>query len=183
MTYETCKKADCTGCTVCPGGIAQAIRSDDPSTRVVNQTGVPEGVKGWCWGGFLMSWIWAIGNRTWIGLLSAIPYVGLAVAIWLGITDRAPAWIGLLGVTPFVGLGVTIWLGIKGRELAWKNGKWKSVKHFNRVQRAWTILGIVIHLLPVAGLIACVVYADALIDWFMRWCFAIIGLLAGASHP
>ena len=116
MTYETCKKADCTGCTVCPGGIAQAIRSDDPSTRVVNQTGVPEGVKGWCWGGFLMSWIWAIGNRTWIGLLSAIPYVGLAVAIWLGITDRAPAWIGLLGVTPFVGLGVTIWLGIKGRE-------------------------------------------------------------------
>lgn len=75
---------------------------------------IPDGVKGWSWGAFWLSWIWAIGNRTWIGLLSIIPFVGFIM------------W--------FV-------LGIKGREWAWKNKKWDSVEHFNRVQKIWSILG------------------------------------------
>ncbi len=25
---------------------------------------IPDGIKGWSWGAFLLSWIWAIGNRT-----------------------------------------------------------------------------------------------------------------------
>ena len=80
---------------------------------------VPEGVKGWSWGAFLLNWIWAIGNRTWIGLLAIIPYVGFLVAIWLG---------------------------FKGREMAWKKGKWDSVEHFNRVQKSWSrwAVGIVL---------------------------------------
>jgi type II secretory pathway pseudopilin PulG len=72
---------------------------------------VPEGVKGWSWGAFLLNWIWAIGNRTWIGLLALIPYVGFVVAIWLG---------------------------FKGREMAWKNKQWDSIEHFNRVQKKWS---------------------------------------------
>ncbi|WP_229207752.1 MULTISPECIES: hypothetical protein [unclassified Duganella] len=72
---------------------------------------IPEGVKGWSWGAFLLNWIWAIGNRTWIGLLALIPYIGFIFAIWLG---------------------------IKGREMAWKNGKWESLEHFNRVQKSWS---------------------------------------------
>ncbi|MYN27787.1 zinc ribbon domain-containing protein [Duganella levis] len=72
---------------------------------------LPEGVKGWSWGAFLLNWIWAIGNRTWIGLLALIPYVGFIFAFWLG---------------------------FKGREMAWKNGKWESLEHFNRVQKAWS---------------------------------------------
>jgi zinc-ribbon domain len=76
---------------------------------------IPDGVKGWSWGAFLLNWIWAIGNRTWWGLLAIIPYVGVIVAIWLG---------------------------LKGREMAWKNRRWDSLEHFNRVQRKWSQWGV-----------------------------------------
>jgi len=29
---------------------------------------IPEGVKGWSSGAFFLGWIWAIGNKTWMGL-------------------------------------------------------------------------------------------------------------------
>ncbi|MBB5608434.1 MULTISPECIES: hypothetical protein [unclassified Janthinobacterium] len=76
---------------------------------------LPDGIAGWSWGAFLLNWVWAIGNRTWIGLFSLLPYVGF---------------------------GFAIWLGIKGREMAWKNGQWQSVEHFNRVQKKWSQWGI-----------------------------------------
>ena len=91
---------------------------------------IPEGVKGWSWGAFLLSWIWAIGNRTWLGLLALVPYVGFFVAVWLG---------------------------IKGREMAWKNKQWDSVEHFNRVQRRWSIWGLVLVLgVGVLGILAAI---------------------------
>jgi len=77
----------------------------------------PDGVKGWSWGGFLLNWIWAIGNKTWIGLLAFVPYIGLVVSIYLG---------------------------IKGRELAWKNKKWDSLEHFNQVQKSWTKWSLIV---------------------------------------
>ena len=78
---------------------------------------VPEEIKGWSWGGFLLSWIWAIGNQVWIGLLALVPYVGFVM---------------------------TIVLGIKGREWAWQAKRWDSVEHFKRVQRNWSVAGIII---------------------------------------
>ena len=75
---------------------------------------IPEGVKGWSWGAFLLNWIWAVGNKTWIGLLCWIPYVGFIMV--------------------FV-------LGFKGREWAWQNKEWDDVEHFNRVQRRWSVWG------------------------------------------
>lgn len=80
-----------------------------------DQGNVPEGVKGWSWGAFLLSWVWAIGNRTWIGLLCLLPFIGFIFAIILG---------------------------IKGREWAWKNKKWQDLDHFNRVQRDWSLVGL-----------------------------------------
>jgi len=77
--------------------------------------GIPDGVKGWSWGAFFLNWIWAIGNRSWIGLLALVPYVG---------------WI------------MVFWLGFKGREMAWKNKQWESLEHFNRVQRRWSQWGV-----------------------------------------
>ena len=77
----------------------------------------PEGVKGWSWGAFLLNWIWALPNRTWFGLLALIPYVGLIVAIYLG---------------------------VKGRELAWRNKRWDSLEHFNKVQRRWSFWGLIL---------------------------------------
>ena len=78
---------------------------------------VPEEIKGWSWGGFLLTWIWGIGNSVWIGLLALVPYVGFVM---------------------------TIVLGIKGREWAWQAKRWDSVEHFNRVQRNWAVAGIII---------------------------------------
>lgn len=78
---------------------------------------VPEGVKGWSWGAFLLTWIWALGNRVWIGLLCFVPLVGIIMA--------------------FV-------LGFKGREWAWQQKEWDSVEHFNEVQKKWSFWGVVL---------------------------------------
>lgn len=77
-----------------------------PSSSYQNafsQAVVPAEIKGWNWGAFLLSPIWSIVNQVWIGLISFVPYIGL---------------------------GVAIYLGIKGNELAWKAKNWGSVKQF-----------------------------------------------------
>jgi hypothetical protein len=91
---------------------------------------IPDGVRGWSWGAFLLNWIWSIFNKTWIGLLAFIPYVGIIVAVYLG---------------------------IKGRELAWRNKRWDSFEHFSRVQRGWSKWALIILLIPaVVGIIAAI---------------------------
>ncbi|HEY9051052.1 MAG TPA: hypothetical protein VIQ03_05870 [Gammaproteobacteria bacterium] len=90
---------------------------------------IPEGIKGWSWGAFLLNWIWAIGNKTWIGLLSFIPYLGFIMVIILG---------------------------VKGREWAWQNKRWENIEHFNRVQKRWAIWGIALMLIPIIGIIAAI---------------------------
>jgi hypothetical protein len=76
---------------------------------------IPDGIKGWSWGAFLLNWIWAGFNKTYVGLLALLPYVGFIVALTLG---------------------------FKGREWAWRNKRWESVEHFNAVQRKWSLWGL-----------------------------------------
>ena len=90
-----------------------------PNSKRAYQDNIPDGIRGWSWGAFLLNWIWAIGNNVWWGLLALIPYLGLIVAIWLG---------------------------IQGRELAWKTGKWQSVEHFQCVQKQWSKWAVIITL-------------------------------------
>lgn len=90
---------------------------------------VPEGVAGWSWGAFFLNWIWAIGNRTWVGLLALVPYLGFIVMIVLG---------------------------VKGREWAWQNTRWDSIEHFNRVQRRWSIWATCLLIIPMIGIMAAV---------------------------
>ena len=90
---------------------------------------LPEGVQGWSWGAFFWNWIWAIFNRTWIGLLALIPYVGIVMAIILG---------------------------VKGREWAWRSKRWQSLEHFNRVQRLWSLWSLVLVLIAVIGVVAAI---------------------------
>lgn len=91
---------------------------------------IPDGVKGWSWGAFLLNWIWGIGNSVWIALLCLVPYVGLIMAIVLG---------------------------VKGREWAWKAKKWDSLEHFNRVQRSWSKWGVIVCLIGfVVGIVVAI---------------------------
>jgi len=111
---------DAAYCSVCGKSAdksagAAPVNLDKPSAPAPHTDGIPDGVKGWSWGAFLLNWIWAIGNRSWIGLLAIVPYIGFIVALWLG---------------------------FKGREMAWKNKQWESLEHFNRVQRKWSQWGI-----------------------------------------
>ncbi len=94
----------------------------------------PDGVKGWSWGAFLLNWIWAISNKSYIGLLAFVPYIGFIF---------------------------TFYLGFKGREMAWKNKRWESLEHFNQVQRSWSKWGLIIvggmTALALLGIIAAIV--------------------------
>ncbi|TAK93162.1 MAG: hypothetical protein EPO09_13530 [Aquabacterium sp.] len=83
---------------------------------------LPPGIKGWSWGAFFLNFFWAIPNRTWIGLLTAIPIIGFPM--------------------PLI-------LGFKGREWAWRNRQWDSVEHFNRVQRQWTVAGVIFYVVAI----------------------------------
>lgn len=94
----------------------------DQSLRL-DQREVPPEIDRWNWGAFLLHWIWGIGNNTYIALLTFVPLVGL--------------------VMPFV-------LGAKGSRWAWRNGRWDSVEHFKRTQRAWAKWAVIIYLCAIA---------------------------------
>ena len=80
---------------------------------------IPPDIDRWNWGAFLLNWIWGIGNNVFVALLVFVPLVGL--------------------VMPFV-------LGVKGSRWAWRNGRWDSVDHFKRVQRAWAKWAVIVYL-------------------------------------
>lgn len=103
----------------------------DSSAHATASMDLPPGVKGWSWGAFWLNWVWAVFNKTWIGLLALVPVVNLLM--------------------PFV-------LGFKGREWAWRKGSWRSVEHFRQVQRKWDIAGWVLlaAVVVVAGVAAFV---------------------------
>ena len=84
---------------------------------------VPAEIDRWNWGAFLLNWIWGIGNNTFIALLMFVPFFGL--------------------VMPFV-------LGARGSRWAWRNGRWDSIEHFKRVQRAWAIWACVVYVCAIA---------------------------------
>ncbi len=102
---------------------------------------LPDGVKGWSSGAFLLNWIWAIGNKTWIGLLVFLPYVGFIFALILG---------------------------IKGREWAWQNKKWESVEHFQKVQKRWSFWGVLLVIGAMGLGILAAITIPAYQDYVMR---------------
>ncbi len=91
---------------------------------------LPEELKGYNWGALLLSWIWGIGNKTYITLLSFlvafIPFIGCLAA-----------------------LGMNIWFGFKGNEWAWQNKHFESVEHFKSNQKKWTIAGIIVTIVSI----------------------------------
>lgn len=81
------------------------------------------------WGAFTLSWIWGLGNKTYITLLSlALSFIPSTGAILFFIVD-------------FI-------FGLNGNKWAWQNKKWESVEHFHEVQKKWASWGIALMLIP-----------------------------------
>ena len=83
---------------------------------------LPEEIPSWNWGAFFLSWIWGLGNRTYIALVTLV-----------------------FPLMPFI-------LGFMGNKWAWRNKEWDDVDHFLAVQKRWSIAGFVVFLLFVFGI-------------------------------
>ncbi|HEX4353942.1 MAG TPA: cytochrome c oxidase assembly factor Coa1 family protein [Polyangiales bacterium] len=75
---------------------------------------MPPEIDRWNWGAFLLNFVWGLGNGVRLAWLMWVPLVGLAM--------------------PFV-------LGWKGNAWAWRRGGFRSVEHFQQVQRRWAQVG------------------------------------------
>jgi serine/threonine protein kinase len=94
---------------------------------------VPDEILGWNWGAFFMPWLWIWTNQVWVGLLCFFPTIGIVM---------------------------TVVLGAKGNEWAWKSKHWRSIEHFNRHQRGWTIAGLLIGA-PISIIMWCIAISAA----------------------
>ena len=114
---------------------------------------VPDGIRRWNWGAFLIPWIWAIGNNVWIGLLALAAAAGLiteTVLSWNGIVLPCEGVLAVLFLLTWLVLAIV--LGIKGNAWAWQSRKWRSVESFRRAQRVWAYVGVVVVAATAAGI-------------------------------
>jgi hypothetical protein len=119
------------GGNVCPE--CQKKLDEEPILPGENTSGrgarafIPDEIRGWNWGAFLMNWLWAAFNgafdTTTLVLFATlfIPCVGFAT-----------------------GLGLAIYCGTSGSERSWRRKRWESVEHFKSVQQGWAIAGFCI---------------------------------------
>ncbi|PQV64432.1 prepilin-type processing-associated H-X9-DG domain-containing protein [Abditibacterium utsteinense] len=114
---------------------AAPIQSNDSGQK---NAVLPPELRGFNWGALLLSWVWAIGNKS---------------------------WIGLLGIVPVIGFFVRFFLGFKGNQMAWKNRQWQSVEQFRATQKTWTIAGLC--LVPISGFFL-LIFAAILFPVFAR---------------
>jgi len=122
---------DITFCPECGQRLKVEVTPENTSGQGELAT-VPEEVKGWSWGAFVLTWIWGIFNSVWISLLCLIPFFNL---VW------------------------AIVLGIKGNEWAWRNKKWDSIEHFKSTQRSWNIAGIVLFAISIVAAVVAIIVA------------------------
>lgn len=80
---------------------------------------IPPEAQGWSWGAFWLTWIWGIGNNTFR-------------AFWI--------------FCPFVNIIMWFVLGAKGRQWAWQHKRWNSIEQYNRVQKRWGLVGLILFL-------------------------------------
>lgn len=119
-------------CKKCGAALSESETRQNNMLDQKDTSEIPVGISGWSWGAFLWCWIWAIFNKTWVGLLSLIPYAGFIMQIILG---------------------------IKGREWAWKNKHWESIEQFNKTQRKWSMWGLLFLIIPVLGVLSVAILA------------------------
>jgi len=129
---------------------------------------IPDGIKHWNWGAFLIPWIWAMGNKVWIGLFALIPAVGLVTMAILSVRSAFPLADGLAVFFAITGLLFSVFLGIKGDAWAWRSKAWRSVGSFRKAQRIWACVGLVVVMADAAGIwyvVQQIAYALAMIGY------------------
>ena len=97
---------------------------------------VQKAIMRWNWGAFLLTWIWAFGNRLWLWVLIGL---GVNAIAFIPGAGNKPGLISLI-----CQLVLAVILGVKGSEWAWKNGKWESIEQFKKTQNRWRRWGIVL---------------------------------------
>jgi hypothetical protein len=95
------------------------------------QIDIPEQIKRWNWGAFLLTPFWCIRHRIWQGLLLFIPVLGLII--------------------PFI-------LGAKGNQKAWKKNNQEPIDDFLKRQKYWGFAGLVIWVVGYLSMFACLSY-------------------------
>ncbi|MCX6004290.1 MAG: hypothetical protein NT082_01240 [Chloroflexi bacterium] len=104
-----------------------------------SKSSVPPDLGEWNWGGFLLTWIWGIGNNVWWSFLVFVPYLGPLVMPWV--------------------------LAFKGNEWSWQNKRWESIEHFKKVQRTWMKWSLGITVVLTFLLVTILVGGAMLILW------------------
>jgi hypothetical protein len=124
------------------GGLPAATVLSGNTSGLGRGAPVPAGLGDWNWGGFLLTWIWGIGNNVWWSFLVFIPYLGAMVMPWV--------------------------LAFKGNEWAWQSRHWESVEHFKRVQRAWMLWGLWITVGLTVLVCIILLFALGLVVWGLQ---------------
>ncbi len=120
-------------------GQATPVPTPMPQETAANTSGqgkmsvLPPELKRWNWGAFGFTWLWGIFNGTFIALLAFIPFVNIIMI--------------------FV-------LGAKGNQWAWQNKQWRSVEHFQKVQKAWARVFVVFLIIAILGIVASILTAE-----------------------
>lgn len=97
-----------------------------PNDSGTPEAQLPEDLRGWNWGAFLLPFVWGPFNKVWVGL----------GALMFGAVLPIPGIFGLLGYT-----ALALLMGARGNEWAWRARKWESADHFRKVQRIWITWG------------------------------------------
>jgi len=104
-------------------------KENDSGTR---DGALPEELRGWNWGAFLLDFAWGVGNRVW--------WAAAVIAVWLVVfltPIPAPLKFAIL-------VGVKVLLGFKGNEWMWRSRQWESPEQFKLVQHMWMNWGVIL---------------------------------------
>lgn len=103
----------------------------------------------WNWGGFFLTWIWGISNRTYLGFSVFLAFIISATlkAIfinYLPILANDAVFLILNILTFAFVIAIHVLHGLKGTRWSWQRIHWASVTHFKRAQLTWGIIGLVV---------------------------------------
>ena len=93
------------------------------------------------WGAFMLSFLWAIGNKAYLGLLVLIPFFNI---IWIFVC------------------------GFKGNRWAWENNNYRDIEEFKRVQETWNRAGLVALIIYAVIIVLYIVVFAAIIGGIMN---------------